>query len=59
MFVPNPQRNGQSGIVLLAKEPVVFHCNHYNRFLQLVVEDCHYIAKSPPNRTLPWSFITK
>ena len=47
MFVPDPQRNELTGVVLLAKEPMVFHCNHYNRFLQLVVEDCHYIAHDP------------
>ncbi len=42
-----PSRNPQTGITLLAREPAVFHCNHYNRFLQLVVEDCHYIAQGP------------
>lgn len=47
MLVCNPVRDQQTGITLLAGEPVVFHCNHYNRFLQLVVEDCHYIAQDP------------
>jgi len=42
-----PSRDSHNGIVLLAGEPVVFHCNHYNRFLQLVVKDCHYIAQDP------------
>lgn len=31
----------------ISREPVVFHCNHYNRFLQLVIEDCHYIDREP------------
>ncbi|MEY2343393.1 hypothetical protein AB4090_15055, partial [Acidithiobacillus sp. IBUN Pt1247-S3] len=26
-------------------EPQIFHCNHYNRVLQLIIEDCHYIAR--------------
>jgi len=47
MHISDPLRNPQTGITLLAGEPVVFHCNHYNRFLQLVVEDCHYIAQIP------------
>ena len=35
------------GITTIHQEPVVFHCNHYNRFLQLVIEDCHYIQRDP------------
>ncbi|MBU2753450.1 hypothetical protein HFU84_01825 [Acidithiobacillus sp. CV18-2] len=31
------------GISTIDGESMVFHCNHYNRFLQMVVEDCHYI----------------
>ncbi|WP_215891053.1 hypothetical protein, partial [Acidithiobacillus thiooxidans] len=34
-----PQRDPNTGIVTIDNEPVIFHCNHYNRFLQLVVED--------------------
>lgn len=37
------ERNPLTGIGTLHGESMVFHCNHYNRFLQLVVEDCHYI----------------
>ena len=37
------ERDPANGITLLSGESMVFHCNHYNRFLQLVVEDCHYI----------------
>jgi hypothetical protein len=47
MFEIKPQRDAHTGVVLLEGEPMVFHCNHYNRFLQLVVEDCHYIAQEP------------
>ncbi|PKY10796.1 hypothetical protein B1757_07505 [Acidithiobacillus marinus] len=43
----HPQRDPGTGIVTIDNEPVVFHCNHYNRFLQLVVEDCHYIQRDP------------
>ncbi|MDE8347896.1 MAG: hypothetical protein POG74_00225 [Acidocella sp.] len=42
-----PQRNNATGIVTIDNEPVIFHCNHYNRVLQLVVEDCHYIKREP------------
>ena len=42
---PVPQRDPHTGIVTLHHEPVIFHCNHYNRFLQLIVEDCHYIDR--------------
>lgn len=42
-----PQRDPNTGIVTIDNEPVIFHCNHYNRFLQLVVEDCHYIQRDP------------
>lgn len=38
-----PHLDPHSGVVTIHQEPMVFHCNHYNRFLQLVVEDCHYI----------------
>ncbi|MGC9128792.1 MAG: hypothetical protein ACP5GA_08695, partial [Acidithiobacillus sp.] len=41
------QRDPHTGIVRLDGEAMVFHCNHYNRFLQLVVEDCHYIRHEP------------
>ena len=49
MDFPNvsPTRDARTGIVTLDNEPMVFHCNHYNRFLQLVVEDCHYIKREP------------
>ncbi len=49
MDLPNvqPQRDARTGIVTMDGEPMVFHCNHYNRFLQLVVEDCHYIKREP------------
>jgi hypothetical protein len=49
MDLPNvqPQRDARTGIVTIDNEPMVFHCNHYNRFLQLVVEDCHYIKREP------------
>ncbi|XTI71701.1 hypothetical protein ACQAYK_08370 [Acidithiobacillus sp. AC3] len=47
MYACQPVRDDQSGVVFLDGEPMVFHCNHYNRFLQLVVEDCHYIAHEP------------
>ncbi len=42
-----PQRDPNTGIVAIDQEPVIFHCNHYNRFLQLIVEDCHYIQRDP------------
>lgn len=42
-----PQREPSTGIVTIHEEPVIFHCNHYNRFLQLTVEDCHYIQRNP------------
>jgi hypothetical protein len=49
MDLPNvqPHRDARTGIVTMDAEPMVFHCNHYNRFLQLVVEDCHYIKREP------------
>ena len=37
------ERDPLNGITTLSGESMVFHCNHYNRFLQLVIEDCHYI----------------
>lgn len=42
-----PVRDARTGIMTIDHEPMVFHCNHYNRFLQLVVEDCHYIKREP------------
>ena len=47
MYSCQAQRDPHTGIVHLDGEPMVFHCNHYNRFLQLVVEDCHYIQHEP------------
>lgn len=47
MYNCNPERNEKTGIMTIESENVVFHCNHYNRFLQLIVEDCHYIKKEP------------
>lgn len=43
----SPVRDARTGIVTIDNEPMVFHCNHYNRFLQLVIEDCHYIQREP------------
>lgn len=43
----HPESSSRTGIMTIHHEPVVFHCNHYNRFLQLVVEDCHYIDHHP------------
>lgn len=42
-MTPQAERNPATGITSIDGESMVFHCNHYNRFLQLVVEDCHYI----------------
>ncbi|MCE5360950.1 hypothetical protein [Candidatus Igneacidithiobacillus taiwanensis] len=47
MYACKPERDHKTGITLLESESMVFHCNHYNRFLQLVVEDCHYIQHEP------------
>ncbi|MBN2680615.1 hypothetical protein HHS34_003030 [Acidithiobacillus montserratensis] len=38
----HPEASVHTGIMTIEHEPVVFHCNHYNRFLQLAIEDCHY-----------------
>ena len=43
----HPEASSGTGIMTISREPVVFHCNHYNRFLQLVIEDCHYIDREP------------
>ncbi|MFA7494984.1 MAG: hypothetical protein WCY67_01585 [Acidithiobacillus sp.] len=47
LFPVIPQRDNRTGIMTIDHEPVVFHCNHYNRFLQLAIEDCHYIQRDP------------
>ena len=43
----HPEASSRTGIMTIDREPMVFHCNHYNRFLQLVIEDCHYIERDP------------
>ena len=43
----HPEASVHTGIMTIEHEPVVFHCNHYNRFLQLAIEDCHYIDYRP------------
>ncbi|WP_031573943.1 hypothetical protein [Acidithiobacillus thiooxidans] len=43
----HPEASSNTGIMTISHEPFVFHCNHYNRFLQLVIEDCHYIDREP------------
>jgi len=43
-----PIRDNQTGITILSGEPVVFHCNHYNRSLQMLVEECkNYLNHIP------------
>lgn len=43
MCLPIPHVTRRPGQILLAGEPMVLHCNHYNRFLQMVVEGCQSI----------------
>lgn len=38
-----PQKTRHPGQIILAGEPMVIHCNHYNRFLQMVVEGCQSV----------------
>lgn len=41
-FAP-PQKTRSPGQIFLGGEPMVIHCNHYNRFLQMVVEGCQSV----------------
>lgn len=43
MTLTPPQKVHTPGQIHLAGEPMVIHCNHYNRFLQMVVEGCQSI----------------